>query len=121
MMMAHMPDFATKLNHAMMTKGLSQADLRDAIGRTVSHGTISNWCAGRSLPRLDEAHRIATVLGLPLEFLANDQMEEPAAQTSVDLGERELEILRISKLLGPDRALGRLLGIPIAGDFGPLK
>lgn len=120
MMMSGMPDFATKLNHAMMTRGLSQADLREAIGRTVSHGTISNWCAGRSLPRLDEAYRVASVLNVPLEFLANDQMENPAAQSAVDLSERDLEVLRIAKLLGHERALNRMLGIPSVGDFGPL-
>lgn len=114
-----MPDFATKLNRLMTTRGLTQTELRDAIGRTVSHGTMSNWCSGRSLPRLDEALKLAQVLGVTVDFLADDTMEKPATPPLVDVDERDVELLKIAKMIGHERALGRMLGLPVEGDFSP--
>lgn len=116
-----MPDFATKLNHLMTARGLTQSELRVAIGNTVSHGTMSNWCSGRSLPRLDEALKVAQVLGVTVDFLADDSQEKPAAPPLAQVDEKDVELLRIAKLLGHERALGRMLGMPVPGDFGPLK
>lgn len=115
-----MPDFASKINRLMTTRGLTQSELRDAIGRTVSHGTMSNWCSGRSLPRLDEAQKLAQALGVTVDFLADDSKETPESPPLVEVNERDVELLKIAKLLGHDRAMGRLLGIPRADDFGPL-
>jgi len=114
-----MPDFASKLNHLLSARGLTQADLREAIGRTVSNATVSHWCSGKSLPRLDEAYKVASVLDVPLEFLADDSKAAPEVQPPDGLTDREREIVSIIRKLGVERAERRLLGIPHPDDIRP--
>lgn len=114
--MIGMPDFSTKLNQLLNSRGLTQADLREAIGKTVSNGTVSHWCSGKSLPRLDEAFKIASVLGVSISFLADDSRDSPIEPGS-QIDPQDAEVLMIARRLGHERAMRRLLSIPSMEDI----
>lgn len=121
--MGRMATFAVKLVKLLEQRDWPQQRLRDVLTEKVSTGLINNWCSGKGpLPRLDQAYEIAMALNVDLDWLADDTQDMPpreAAAESPKLNEREVEILRIATLLGHDRALGRLLGMPVEGDYTP--
>lgn len=113
--------FGPKLQMLMKRKGLTRSVVSNAIGAQ-SDNTVTNYIAGKTTPDLEKAIKLARLLDVSLDYLADDEQDDPPQeQTGVVLDEREAEILRIAKLLGHERALGRLLGMPVVGDFGPLK
>lgn len=117
--------FADKLNALLDARRWPQQRLREFVSDKPGAATVHNWCSGKGpLPRADQALDIAKALNVDLAWLVDDSQDmppkEPAGE-SPRYDMREQEILRISRLLGHDRALGRLLGMPVPGDFGPLK
>ncbi len=122
--MTHMATFAAKLTKLLEAKDWPQQRLRDVLSGPASTGLVNNWASGKGpLPRLDQAFEIAKALDVDLNWLADDSadMPPPPMGTGVaELTEKDIEVLRIAKLLGHERALNRMLGIPSVGDFGPL-
>lgn len=104
----------TRLAELLKARQWSHADLSRAMGGMVSQPTISRWLSDKKFPRLDEAIEVARVLSVSLDDLA--EIAPPAAS---DLSQAEREILIIARRLGYDRAFGRLLGEPAAGDYTP--
>ncbi len=74
------PIIAARTRAARKARNMTQAELADAVSRTVE--AISNIERGLSLPPIDLLHRIATTLNVPLV----DLLEEPAAAGAI--GER---------------------------------
>ncbi len=54
--------FSKNLSEVLERRGKSQKDLVDYIG--VSSSTVSNWCTGQKLPRMDKIQSIASWLGV---------------------------------------------------------
>jgi transcriptional regulator with XRE-family HTH domain len=54
--------FSRNLTAILERRGKSQKDLVDFIG--VSSSTVSNWCTGQKLPRMDKVQLIAGWLGV---------------------------------------------------------
>lgn len=116
-------EFSKKISYLCASRGLDQIELNRLAGEPVSKATVSNYFTGKSKPPADVALAFARALDVDLSWLVDDAAELPAkppAGKAISLSEKDEEVLRIVKLLGHDRALGRLLGMPVAGDFGPL-
>ncbi len=64
-------------------KGLSQARIARAIN--ISPTSLSEYFRGRTVPPADVAFRIARELGVTLDFLANDDLEEFQAPASQEM------------------------------------
>jgi len=57
------------LKELLKSKGLKQKWLADKIG--VSEVTVSNWCAGKSMPKKKHIQRISELLDVPKESIYN--------------------------------------------------
>jgi transcriptional regulator with XRE-family HTH domain len=111
-----------KLHKQMLLKGLNGQKL--ARLSQVSDSEISRILAGKSLPGLENAFRLAKAVGVSLDFLADDSLEaEPAKAADVtsdlersmlstarDIGTREAaQLLEIARFVGYETAMRRLL------------
>ena len=59
----------TILKELLKSKGLKQKWLADKIG--VSEVTVSNWCAGKSIPKKENVIRISELLDVPVKSIIN--------------------------------------------------
>jgi transcriptional regulator with XRE-family HTH domain len=68
-----------KLKRLCDAKGLNQTDVMRITN--ASKGTASNWMKGKpnggTAPDLESALKLARALGVPLDYLADDDMDEP--------------------------------------------
>lgn len=80
-------DFATKLHRLIGKSDLNQSKLARAIG--VSPATINEMVNYGKRPYLDQAFPIARKLGVSLEYLADDSLDEPP----LPLTKEELHII----------------------------
>jgi transcriptional regulator with XRE-family HTH domain len=90
-------------------RGWNQVTLRDKLG-CVSRSTVHRWFSGERLPRIDEGLRLAQVLSVPLDVLADDA----ADLTSLDMTATEIDawIRQTIEAIGPTEARRRLLLCP---------
>lgn len=95
-----------KITILLERRGMRQADLSRATGIRESRLTQLGQSDGKL--RVPEALKIARALGVPLDFLADDEMTEPPESLSAD----DQTLLRITRGLGYDEALKRLLRAP---------
>lgn len=111
-----------KLHKQMLLKGLNGQKL--ARLSQVSDSEISRILAGKSLPGLENAFRLAKAVGVSLDYLADDSLDaEPVKSAEVssdlergvlrsahDLGVREADkLLEIARFVGYETAMRRLL------------
>ena len=82
--------------------GLSQAAVERMCG--LSNSRISKWKDGVGEPTASQILRIADLLKVPVRFLIDDAMTEPAQETD----ETERRILWIARSIGYERALKRM-------------
>lgn len=67
--------FSKNLTNLLEARNKSQKDLVDYIG--VSSSTVSNWCTGQKLPRMDKVQLIANWLGVNnSDLLENKKVEQ---------------------------------------------
>ncbi len=57
------------LKELLKSKGLKQKWLADKIG--VSEVTVSNWCAGKSVPKKVHLQKISEILEVPVKTIIN--------------------------------------------------
>jgi len=57
------------LKELLKSKGLKQNWLANKIG--VSEVTVSNWCAGKSVPKKVHLQKISELLDVPLKTIVN--------------------------------------------------
>lgn len=67
--------FSKNLTNLLEERNKSQKDLVDFIG--VSSSTVSNWCTGQKLPRMDKVQLIANWLGVSNSDLLENKKTEP--------------------------------------------
>jgi transcriptional regulator with XRE-family HTH domain len=67
--------FNEKLTRLMFGRNTSLQVMARAVG--VSANTISNWRAGRQVPPLDKAAKIARFFGVSLDYLGFDELKPP--------------------------------------------
>lgn len=95
-----------KIYKAMLLKGLNQKRLSQISG--VSESEVSRVLAGKSNPSLEYAFRFAQALGLSLDYLADDRLDEDPRQQHEPSAGPEAEVLELARELGP-RSARRLL------------
>jgi transcriptional regulator with XRE-family HTH domain len=111
-----------KLHKQMLLKGLNGQRL--ARLSQVSDSEISRILAGKSLPGLENAFRLAKAVGVSLDYLADDSLETDPTKTSDvtseldrgllrtarDIGTREAsQLLEMARFVGYEAAMRRLL------------
>lgn len=69
--------FAKNLNRYMQINGKTQADLIKDL--KYSSSTISNWCTGQKIPRMDKIEQLATYFGINKSDLIENKTEKPVS------------------------------------------
>ncbi len=105
--------FSDKINRRKTELGKENiADI--ARSAKVSRSSCYRWFDGFALPDVHEAHRLARVLDVPLEYLADEDADEPQRLTPAEeqalklvrsLGLDENEVIR--RLAGGERKPGK--------------
>jgi transcriptional regulator with XRE-family HTH domain len=98
--------FDEKLRRLCQRRGLTQAQLMRAVG--ASKSTMSNWFNGKNKPDLETALKMARFLDVPLEYLADDALEEPPP----GLSEEKRRALWLLDQMPLDEAIRRLMAVP---------
>jgi transcriptional regulator with XRE-family HTH domain len=91
-------NLAEKLERLRRRAGLSQGELAASVGTYQSR--ISEWELAKGGPNLAQALRLARLLGVPLDYLADDAQDEPPPASA--LSEDERYVLRTLRALGLD-------------------
>ena len=94
-----------KLHKQMLLKGLNGQRL--ARLSQVSDSEISRILAGKSLPGLENAFRLAKAVGVSLDYLADDAMEADPTKPveTIDVAtEVERSLLKTAREIGPRQA-----------------
>jgi transcriptional regulator with XRE-family HTH domain len=84
---------------------LSQEELAERVG--VAQSTLGRWEAGTGEPKLRQALALARALGVSLDYLADDALDEPPPATE-ERSEADAIILRLAKGVGYEQAAERL-------------
>jgi transcriptional regulator with XRE-family HTH domain len=110
--------FGQKILNLRTQRGLSQRDLAREIGG-ISGSSVGAWENGAT-PAMDAAFRAAQVLGVSLDFLADDSLDEPK-EDGMTVAERQL--LAMAQRHGAERLLLRLeevgVGVSIPASSKP--
>lgn len=124
-------EFPAKLTKLVEGCGLSHR----ALGRAVngqSASTVGRWMAGQSKISLQDAAKLARVLGVSLDYLGNDEQDRPDPPI---ISEDEAVLLRVFRASGlsVDEAIALFTGraaavgparvvrvVPMEGPFGPI-
>lgn len=105
--------FAEKLEMLRKRRGMSQGEVAAAIGAYQSR--VSEWAGGDKWPKLPQAFRLAGVLGVSLDYLADDTLDEPPAPP---ISDDDIAVVDLFRALGIERAeaLRRLARPSVNGD-----
>lgn len=87
-------DFWSVALPLMKTRGIKQKEIVELTGR--SSGTVSDWIKDKTVPRADDAVKIADLLGVSVRYLVTGEVER-------ELSDRENELLRICSILSDDK------------------
>ena len=101
--------FSKNLTNQLSMHGKTQKDLVDFIH--VSSSTVSNWCTGQKLPRMDKIQALANWLGINTSDLIEEKSNVPR-QLELDISE---EILKIIAKIASDNST------VVYGNSEPLK
>lgn len=63
-----------KLNYYMSLRGKNQMDLMNDLH--ISSSTVSSWCTGQKMPRMNKLEMLADYLGVTVTDLITDTKEE---------------------------------------------
>ena len=69
--------FAQNLLRYMKEKGINKTDLSGFL--KVSPSTVSDWCNGKKIPRMDKIERMSTFFHVPMSDLIEDRMQKKTA------------------------------------------
>ena len=105
--------FADKLQALCDKRGWNQSDLARAM--SVSKNTASRWLGGKVQPFDGAFLKMGQVFGVPLEYLADDNQDQPHP----GLSEAEKRILWLASLVGHEEAGRRLAAAKLSTDESP--
>jgi len=86
--------FADKITMLLDRRGWTQRELSRRA--KVSHTTVGNWINDGRLPDIEVAARLARVLDVPLEYLADADQDQPPTRVGAD----ELALLDVMRSRG---------------------
>lgn len=100
-------EFPEKLRRLMKTRRLSQTQLARMVGRHQT--TVGAWCRGLNSPTLEDGRLLAEILGVPLEYLADDGADDPKPP---EFSAEERQLIRDARVIGIVEARRRMLLAP---------
>ena len=104
-------EFPEKLAKLIADSGMNQSRLSRHTG--IAQSAISEMTVGKRRPYLDQGFRIARAIGVPLDYLADDEAQEPPGPALSDDEEVILKIVRALNL-DVDAVIRALNSIPKA-------
>lgn len=89
--------FSRNLTSYLELNNMTQKDLVNFIG--VSSSTVSNWCTGQKLPRMDKIQTIANWLGIENSDLLEDKKSKtiPALKDTYFNFAKEMQDKKVSE------------------------
>lgn len=90
--------FARNLNKLMAQENLKQSDL--VLKLNVSKAQVSDWCAGKNIPRSNYLAAIVDLFGCQLSDLMSEK--QPAPTDEGELGEEDKKLLMMIHNLSPE-------------------
>lgn len=90
--------FARNLERLMNNAGLKQSDI--AVQLKVSKAQVSDWCAGKNIPRSNNLGALADLFGCNLSDLVSDK--KPAPEDEGGLNEDEKAVIAALRQLTPE-------------------
>jgi len=102
-----------KIRHVRKLRGLSQTKVGVLVG--VHQTQVGKWEKGTNTPDIQQAKSLADVLNVPLDYLVDDQVDDPPAPEITPDERALLKALRKARI-DPADLLGELLrrGTPVA-------
>jgi transcriptional regulator with XRE-family HTH domain len=104
-------DLPSKLAKLCRERGWDQAGLARAVeqatGEPISKASINAWFNGKGQPNLRSGLLVARTLGVLLDYLADDAMDEQPGES-----DRDRKIREIVDAIGPVEAWRRLIRVP---------
>lgn len=95
--------FDDKLNKLCQAHRLTnQREFAELVG--TSKSTANRWLSGQSVPDMQEALKLARLFGVPLEYLADDDVSELPPEVSYE----QRKTMEYAERLGWDDALQQL-------------
>lgn len=82
--------FAENLSNLLDLNNISQRDIAKIL--SVSSSTVSNWCTGQKIPRMDKIERIASYFGVTKSDLIE---KKPATQEGSELNDEAANLFSI--------------------------
>ena len=83
--------FSKNLKYYMELNGKNQMDLMNDLH--LSSSTVSNWCTGLKLPRMDKVHKLADYFHINKSDLIEEKSQELNARDERDI-KKDLDSLR---------------------------
>lgn len=83
----------------------------------IPENSITRWREGRKI-HLDHACRLAKKLGISLDWLADDERQQPPGE---EMSSEMREVMRVVQRLGAEVAMARLIQAPGPAEAGPVK
>jgi transcriptional regulator with XRE-family HTH domain len=107
--------YAERLRKLCATRGLDQSALAERVG--ISKSSMSRILSGAQEPKLLLAYELAKALGVTMDYLVDESLDDDPSCHLVVLTEDESTILKIVRRLGTSVAIDRLIGVA-ASDAG---
>ena len=97
--------FSRNLKFYVIRSGKTQSQVATDIG--VSKGTFSDWCSGRSHPRMDRVQQLAEYFGVSISHLLQDgamksETEYAFISRAINARPKLLELYRATQTLSDD-------------------
>jgi transcriptional regulator with XRE-family HTH domain len=103
-------EWRAKLRLCRERARLSQKELASMVG--VAQTRVTEWETGKGIPTMDKALRVARALGVSLDYLADDALDEPPPATE-ERSEADAMILALARRWGYERAVLQLADYPV--------
>lgn len=81
---------AKNLSHILRSKNMTQLELSELMG--VSTATVSNWCNGIKLPRMDKIDKLCTILSINRSDLVDNKPSSSPAPLQLSSREERLVV-----------------------------
>lgn len=85
--------FAKNLNHYLALHHKSQVDLIKDLN--LSSSTLSNWCTGLKLPRMDKVQLLADYFGILKSDLLEEKRNNLIEASNMNLSQNEKQLVEI--------------------------
>jgi len=108
-------EFSIKLKNLMVAHRFSQQQLAEKLD--ISNSLVSNWTKGKGEPSMRELLTLARLLQVPLDYLADDTIDDPRKAGRTGLDPEDLQVLDSWRLLRRGGMSGAEAVLRLAGPM----